>query len=175
MPGGAYLLRDLSSEDYSSEFKGYKFKIDHLVYSDEYHIEGILLDVEKPDGAVIQVQITENSDGLVDNLNLRVGCSSDGKDVVIYVWEASKQYMDLDVTGNVKDEPISVTVKDRVTGEPISNAKVKVSWSGMSIQGETEWGTGLFKFIPTQVGLYRIVVTKDGYYTATKTVTIGSS
>jgi len=134
-PDEAHILKyNTRGYYYSEEFPGYEFYIKYSLRESNGD-RGYALDVRKPDGIGMSTKVTESADAVVDSIHLRLGCSSDGKDVVIYVWEASKQYMDLDVTGNVKDEPISVTVKDRVTGEPISNAKVKVSWSGMSIQG----------------------------------------
>ena len=64
------VLDDITSEGYTSEFKGYKFKIDHLIYSGEYEVAGILLDVEKPDGTVVQVQISKMANGVVDDLEV---------------------------------------------------------------------------------------------------------
>ncbi|HDH40900.1 MAG TPA: S-layer protein, partial [Candidatus Altiarchaeales archaeon] len=64
------VLDDITSEGYTSEFKGYKFKIDHLIYSGEYEVAGILLDVEKPDGTVVQVQISKMANGVVDDLEI---------------------------------------------------------------------------------------------------------
>lgn len=64
------VLDDITSEGYTSEFKGYKFKIDHLIYSGEYEVAGILLDVEKPDGTIVQVQISKMANGVVDSLEV---------------------------------------------------------------------------------------------------------
>ncbi len=64
------VLNDVSSEGYTAEYNGYKFKIDHLIYSAEYQVAGILLDVEKPDGTVVQTQISRMANGLVDSLEL---------------------------------------------------------------------------------------------------------
>jgi len=64
------VLDDITSEGYTSEFKGYKFKIDHLIYSGEYEVAGILLDVEKPDGTIVQVQISKMANGVVDDLEV---------------------------------------------------------------------------------------------------------
>jgi hypothetical protein len=64
------VLDDVSSEGYTSEYLGYKFKIDHLIYSEEYQVAGILLDVEKPDGTVVQVQISKQANGIVDDIEI---------------------------------------------------------------------------------------------------------
>ncbi len=64
------VLDGISSEGYTAEYNGYKFKIDHLIYSAEYQVAGILLDVEKPDGTVVQTQISKMANGQVDDLEL---------------------------------------------------------------------------------------------------------
>ncbi len=64
------VLEDISSEGYTSEYMGYKFKIDHLIYSGDYEVAGILLDVEKPDGTVVQTQISKNANGIVDDVEI---------------------------------------------------------------------------------------------------------
>jgi hypothetical protein len=64
------VLDDISSEGYTAEYNGYKFKIDHLIYSAEYVVAGILLDVQKPDGTVVQVQVSKMANGQVDDLEI---------------------------------------------------------------------------------------------------------
>jgi len=64
------VLDDISSEGFTAEYQGYKFKIDHLIYSQEYQVAGILLDVEKPDGTVVQVQLSKMANGKIDNLEI---------------------------------------------------------------------------------------------------------
>jgi len=64
------ILDDISSEGYTSEYMGYKFKIDHLIYSEEYKVAGLLLDVEKPDGTVVQTQISKMANGIVDDIEI---------------------------------------------------------------------------------------------------------
>ncbi|MFH1789033.1 MAG: S-layer protein [Candidatus Altiarchaeota archaeon] len=64
------VLDDISSEGYTAEYMGYKFKIDHLIYSAEYQVAGILLDVEKPDGTVVQTQISKMANGIVDDIEI---------------------------------------------------------------------------------------------------------
>lgn len=64
------VLDDVTSEGFTAEYKGYKFKVDHLIYAAEYQVAGILLDVQKPDGTIVQVQISKMANGLVDNIEL---------------------------------------------------------------------------------------------------------
>jgi hypothetical protein len=64
------ILDDISSEGYTAEYMGYKFKIDHLIYSAEYQVAGILLDVEKPDGTVVQTQVSKMANGVVDDIEI---------------------------------------------------------------------------------------------------------
>jgi hypothetical protein len=64
------ILDDISSEGYTAEYNNYKFKIDHLIYSAEYTVAGILLDVEKPDGTVVQTQISKMANGIVDDIEI---------------------------------------------------------------------------------------------------------
>jgi len=64
------ILDDITSEGYTAEYNGYKFKIDHLIYSGEYEVAGILLDVQKPDGTIVQTQISKMANGKVDDLEM---------------------------------------------------------------------------------------------------------
>ncbi|MCX6695330.1 MAG: S-layer protein, partial [Candidatus Altiarchaeota archaeon] len=64
------ILDDISSEGYTAEYNNYKFKIDHLIYSAEYTVAGILLDVEKPDGTVVQTQVSKMANGIVDDIEI---------------------------------------------------------------------------------------------------------
>jgi len=64
------VLDDVSSEGFTAEYMGYKFKIDHLIYSAEYQVAGIILAVEKPDGTVVQTQISKMANGIVDDIEI---------------------------------------------------------------------------------------------------------
>jgi len=64
------VLDDVTSEGFTAEFNGYKFKVDHLIYAAEYQVAGILLDVQKPDGTIVQTQISKMANGVVDNLEV---------------------------------------------------------------------------------------------------------
>lgn len=64
------VLDDVSSEGFTAEYMGYKFKVDHLIYSAEYQVAGILLDVEKPDGTVVQTQVSKLANGIVDDIEI---------------------------------------------------------------------------------------------------------
>ena len=52
------------------EYKGYKFKIDHLIYAVGYTVAGAVIDVVKPDGSEVLVQVGNMADGLVDSLQI---------------------------------------------------------------------------------------------------------
>jgi len=92
------ILDDISSEGYTSEYMGYKFKIDHLIYSAEYEVAGILLDIEKPDGTVVQTQISKMANGIVDDIEVS-GVYAEEADQV-----ASASVIVYDATSNIKLE-----------------------------------------------------------------------
>ena len=89
------ILDDISSEGYTAEYMGYKFKIDHLIYSAEYQVAGILLDVEKPDGTVVQTQVSKMANGIVDDIEI-AGVYAEEADQV-----ASASILVYDTTTNV--------------------------------------------------------------------------
>ena len=89
------VLDDISSEGYTAEYMGYKFKIDHLIYSAEYQVAGILLDVEKPDGTVVQTQVSKMANGIVDDIEIS-GVYAEEADQV-----ASASILVYDTTSNV--------------------------------------------------------------------------
>ncbi|MCK4492377.1 MAG: hypothetical protein KAU03_07115, partial [Candidatus Altiarchaeales archaeon] len=64
------ILTDISSEGYTSEYRGYRFKIDHLIYSGEYTVAGILVTIEKPDGTEVQRQISRVANAIIDDLEI---------------------------------------------------------------------------------------------------------
>lgn len=89
------ILDDVSSEGYTAEYLGYKFKVDHLIYSAEYQVAGILLDVEKPDGTVVQTQISKMANGIVDDIEI-AGVYAEEADAV-----ATASLLVYDTTTNV--------------------------------------------------------------------------
>jgi len=104
------VLDDISSEGYTSEYMGYKFKIDHLIYSAEYNVAGILLDVEKPDGTVVQTQISKMANGIVDDIEI-AGVYAEEADAVatasIIVYDTTTNVLlqdgkDMELGGEVK-------------------------------------------------------------------------
>ena len=104
------ILDDISSEGYTSEYMGYKFKIDHLIYSAEYEVAGILLDVEKPDGTVVQTQISKMANGIVDDIEI-AGVYAEEADAVatasIIVYDTTTNVLledgkDMELGGEVK-------------------------------------------------------------------------
>jgi S-layer protein (TIGR01564 family) len=89
------ILEDISSEGYTSEYMGYKFKIDHLIYSGDYEVAGILLDVEKPDGTVVQTQVSKRANGIIDDIEV-AGVYAEESDAV-----ATASLLVYDTTTNV--------------------------------------------------------------------------
>lgn len=65
-----HMVDDINSRGYVSGYMGYKFKIDHLIYSTEYEVAGILLVIQKPDGTEVQRQTSKMSNAVVDNLEI---------------------------------------------------------------------------------------------------------
>jgi hypothetical protein len=124
------ILDDISSEGYTSEYMGYKFKIDHLIYSEEYKVAGILLDVEKPDGTVVQTQISKMANGIVDDIEI-AGVYAEEADAV-----ATASLIVYDTTTNVlledgKDMELGGEVKKywkvMMTTLALPNAAVDIS------------------------------------------------
>lgn len=66
----AELIMDVTNEGFTAEYEGYKFRIDRLIYDEEYYISGMVLDVQKPDGSIVQATITKRSTAKVDDLNI---------------------------------------------------------------------------------------------------------
>ena len=101
-------LDDITSEGYTSEYKGYKFKIDHLIYSGEYVVAGILLTIQKPDGTEVQRQISKMANAVVDDLEISgVYAESSGgvETASIIVYDISNQVVledgeELSIGGN---------------------------------------------------------------------------
>ena len=108
----AKTLNDITSEGFTSEYKGYKFKVDHLIYSAEFVVAGILLDVQKPDGSVVQVQVSKMANGVVDNLEISGVTAEEAaslQSASIIVYDLSSQVMledgeDLTIGGEVKED-----------------------------------------------------------------------
>ena len=108
----AKTLNDITSEGFTSEYKGYKFKVDHLIYSAEFVVAGILLDVQKPDGSVVQVQVSKMANGVVDNLEISGVTAEEAaslQSASIIVYDLSSQVMledgkDLEIGGEVKKD-----------------------------------------------------------------------
>ncbi len=122
------ILDDISSEGYTSEYMGYKFKIDHLIYSEEYKVAGILLDVEKPDGTVVQTQISKMANGIVDDIEI-AGVYAEEADAVatasIIVYDTTTNVLledgkDMELGGEVKKYwKVSITTTDVATDTSI--------------------------------------------------------
>lgn len=108
----AKVLDDVTSEGFTAEYKGYKFKVDHLIYAAEYTVAGILLDVQKPDGTIVQVQISKMANGVVDNMEISGVYAEEAaalQSASIIVYDLSSQVLlqdgeDLEIGGQVKTD-----------------------------------------------------------------------
>ena len=106
------VLDGVTSEGFTAEYNGYKFKIDHLIYAAEYTVAGILLDVEKPDGTVVQVQISRMANGEIDDLEIAGVYAEEAaalQSASIIVYDLSTQVVledgeDLEIGGEVKKD-----------------------------------------------------------------------
>ena len=85
----------LETQKYT-EYKGYKFQLDHAILAAGYKVAGILIDVVKPDGTEVKVQVDNRADGVVDSLQIhfdgKYQQDADGKYieegwVTVKVWE----------------------------------------------------------------------------------------
>jgi hypothetical protein len=68
---GSDLITGLTSEGFSPGYKGYSFRIARFIYSADYKIQGVTLDVRNPDRSVVQVQATNANDGIMNELVIR--------------------------------------------------------------------------------------------------------
>ena len=135
------ILDDISSEGYTSEYMGYKFKIDHLIYSEEYKVAGILLDVEKPDGTVVQTQISKMANGIVDDIEI-AGVYAEEADAV-----ATASLIVYDTTTNVlledgKDMELGGEVKKYWKVTMTTCDADDACWDDVDISDYTEVGDG---------------------------------
>jgi hypothetical protein len=64
-------IRNTDNLGFYGDYGGYKFKVDSMSYSGTV-LSTVLLDVQKPDGTVVQRLITSLSNGVVDSLEMRV-------------------------------------------------------------------------------------------------------
>jgi len=106
------VLTDVTSEGWTAEYNGYKFKVDHLIYAAEYTVAGILLDVQKPDQSVVQVQISKLANGVVDNLEISGVTAEEAaalQSAEIIVYDLASQVVledgeDLEIGGEIKKD-----------------------------------------------------------------------
>lgn len=122
------ILDGVTSEGYTAEYNGYKFKIDHLIYSAEFQVAGILLNVEKPDGTVVQTQISKMANGKIDNLEV-AGVYAEEADSVstasVIVYDTTTNVLledgeDLDMNGvTYKDWRVDFTIADTCADAPV--------------------------------------------------------
>ncbi|MEA3255341.1 MAG: S-layer protein [Candidatus Altiarchaeota archaeon] len=121
------VLEDVTNEGFTAEYNGYKFKIDHLIFAEEFKVAGILLDVEKPDGTTVGVQISKmaNSppiDGKLEVAGIYAEESAPLQTASIIVYDLDSEVIledseDLELGGEVKkDWEVEFTVVNTCTG-----------------------------------------------------------
>ncbi len=65
------LVTGLTSEGFIAKYKDYSFKIERFIYSADYKITGMVVDVRNPAGTIVQVYATQMSDGMANDLVIR--------------------------------------------------------------------------------------------------------
>jgi len=168
------VLDDVTSEGYTSEYLGYKFKIDHLIYSAEFQVAGILLDVEKPDGTVVQTQLSKLANGVVDSIEVAGEYAEEADTtstatVIAYDRESDvllEQGKDIELGGEVKkywkvsfgvinaNASDDITEYSSVTGKCLDNLTIQYRHSVNLAEGESLAFPSTF------------VLTFDGYRTS---------
>ncbi|MBM3308962.1 MAG: S-layer protein [Candidatus Altiarchaeales archaeon] len=151
------VLDDVTSEGYTSEYLGYKFKIDHLIYSAEFQVAGILLDVEKPDGTVVQTQLSKLANGVVDSIEVAGEYAEEADTtstatVIAYDRESDvllEQGKDIELGGEVKkywkvsfgvinaNASDDITEYSSVTGKCLDNLTIQYRHSVNLAEGES--------------------------------------
>lgn len=62
----------VGSGNYTATYDGYKFMLEHFIYDKGYKIFGALIDVQKPDGSVVEVQVDNQANGVVDKIEMGI-------------------------------------------------------------------------------------------------------
>ena len=87
------LLNDVTSEGFTSDYNGYKFKVDDFVYTGS-EITGVVLDIQKPDGSVVIRTPKTGLDATVDRIGVRYMDNADSSpslySVDLYVYDLDK-------------------------------------------------------------------------------------
>lgn len=119
------VLEDVTNEGFTAEYEGYKFKIDHLIFAEEFKVAGILLDVEKPDGTTVGIQISKmaNSppiDGKLEIAGIYAEEAAPLQSASIIVYDLDSEVIlkdgeDLEIGGEVKkDWEVEFDILDEV-------------------------------------------------------------
>jgi hypothetical protein len=104
------LLDNVTNAGYNAGYEGYLFKVSSIVpYSGNTSV--LVLDVQKPGGTVVQVQLTGSSNGIVDGLEImgvdwQVSGSWQGASIMVYDLSGEivlENGEDLEIGGQAKD------------------------------------------------------------------------
>jgi hypothetical protein len=63
-------VKEVTNTSFASDYNGYQFKIDNLIYGSQYNVSGVVLDVKKPNGTIVQVEVNESSNAVVDEIEI---------------------------------------------------------------------------------------------------------
>jgi len=91
----ATLLVDVNTDGFTSKYEGYKFKVDHIEYSDMLNTPIVTIDVQKSDGTIKQLALKKGSVSGIDNLrvaSLFCGTVYEGaryQTTALWVWESA--------------------------------------------------------------------------------------
>ena len=86
VPSYAHELRGIRVGSYAETHNGYRFKIDHFMYSDDKQITGVVVNVLKPTGVQVKIQCPMNSKVSVGELIIGLCQKNIGEDPVIWVY-----------------------------------------------------------------------------------------
>jgi hypothetical protein len=123
------------------DYKGYKFKVDHLLY-DSAAVSGVILDVQKPDGTIVQRQLTGAANGLVDGLEiwaLNVSFSGSRTAVQLLVYDLGSEIILQDgvaisIDGAVNDEWVaSFITQEQPLSESVGIPSYRLIDSGQKL------------------------------------------
>jgi len=117
---------NVSNAGYTTDYEGYRFKVHNLTMSSG-NCSAILLDVRKPDGSVVQLQASNLTNGVVDDLEISgVAGSINGQaqQASIIIYDLSSDILledgeDLEIGGEVKkDWKVSFALADNCINDP---------------------------------------------------------
>jgi len=108
----AVWIEKVTSEGFTAQYNGYKFKVDRLAYSGMYHPFIVVLKVRRPDGTIKELAVKEGKTYRIDNVNVAspfCGYVVDAgimQSAAIWVWEGDAA---VDTTPQEEIYPLAYT------------------------------------------------------------------